>query len=538
MNRVSFFILAAVAAASLLGCGKGNFSERESEGKSGTFRYPITSEITTLDPAKVQDGDTIDALQQVFEGLVKWDENSKVVPDIAESWKISPDGKTYTFALRKGVKFHNRRAVSAQDFKYTMEREADPKFLSETAPGYMAQIDGFNDRWANKAQEIRGVKVVDDSHLAITTTTPCPYFLGLLTYPNYWVVCKEALDNGKEITSVAQMIGTGPFKADSYQPGQLLVLTANKDYWSGAPKIAKIERPIMKDPITRLNAFRMHELDLTPVGRQDIAGLSSDAQFKDQLHYFPRPALYYIGMNCKTYVPFRDRRVRRAFAMAIDSQKIVDTLLGGDSPESKCDVAKSILPPSVLGYRTNAAYIPFNLTAAKQLLAEAGYPNGKGMPPLTMYHRDGQTDVQRVAEAVSTQLSENLGVECSTKMLPWGEYLDKHNNHQLELFHMRWAADYLDPQDFLSLLLSTTGSENRIDYSNPQYDALCAKADMMVGHDEERLKLYAQAEDIVLQDAPFVPIYFEKDVELISPRVHGLRESVFGHLPHTTVSLE
>jgi oligopeptide transport system substrate-binding protein len=103
---------------------------------------------------------------------------------------------------------------------------------------------------------------------------------------------------------------------------------------------------------------------------------------------------------------------------------------------------------------------------------------------------------------------------------------------------MRWSADYLDPQNFLSLLLSTTGTENRIDYSNPQFDALCAKGDTMVGNDAERLKLYAQAEDIVLQDAPFVPIYIEKDAELISPRVHGLRESIFGHLPHTTVSLE
>jgi len=486
----------------------------------------------------VQDGDTIDALQQVFEGLVKWDENSKVIPNIAEKWDISPDGRTYTFTLNKGVKFHNGREVKADDFKYTIERETDPTFGSETAPSYLSVIDGFNEKWKKGASEVRGVKVVDDYHLAITTVKPCPYFLGLATYPNYWVVCKEAVGDKKQITGITQMVGTGAFKPESYAEKQLLVLAANKDYRGGAPKIDKIERPIILDSATRLNKFKSGELDLTRVERQDITGLNNDSKFKDQVKYFERPALYYVGMNCKTYAPFRDRNVRRAFAMAIDAQKIVDTILSGDVPDAKCPVAHSILPPSVLGFRTNAAYIPFNVQEAKRLLAAAGYADGKNMPTLTMYHRDGQPDVERVATAVAAQLHANLGVNCSLQMVPWAQYLDKHNKHQLEFFHMRWSADYLDPQNFLSLLLSTTGSENRIDYSNPVYDALCAQGDTMVGNDVERLKLYAQAEDIVLQDAPFIPIYIEKDAELISPRVHGLRESVFGHLPHTTVSLE
>ena len=428
--------------------------------------------------------------------------------------------------------------MTADDFKYTLERESDPLFGSETASSYMSVIDGFDEKFTKKAKEIRGVKAIDATHLAITTVKPCPYFLGLVTYPNYWVVCKEALDPGKEITNVKQMIGTGPYKAETYRERQQLNLISNKDYRDGGPKIDRIERPIVKDPPTRLNMFKSGQLDLTRIERQDIAGLASDPKFKDQVKYFERPALYYVGLNCTTYAPFKNRDVRRAFAMAIDSQKIVDDILGGTTADAKCPVAKSILPPSVLGFRTNAAALPFNVAEAKKLLAAAGYPDGKGLPTLTLYHRDGQTDVERVAVAIVTQLRQNLGIDCSTKMVPWGQYLDKHNKHDLEFFHMRWSADYLDPQNFLSLLLSTTGAENKINYSNPAYDALCAKADMMVGNDAERLKLYAQAEDMVLQDAPFIPIYIEKDAELISPRVHGLRESVFGHLPHNTVSLE
>ncbi len=536
-------MLSVAAVLALVGCGKGNFSERSSAGKENVFRYPITTDMTTLDPAKVQDGDTIDAIQQVFEGLVKWDEKNQVVPNIAEKWEIAPDGRTYTFTLNKGVKFHNGREVKAADFKYSIERAANPEFGSPTAADYLFAIDGFNDRWSKKAKDVRGVKVVDDYHLILVADKPRPYFLALLTYPDSFVVCKEALNNGGEIQKVEQMIGTGPYKATSFAPDQLLVLGSNKEYRLGAPKVDRIERTVIKDAQTRLNKFKSGELDLTRIERQDIPGLLADAKFKDQIHFFERPALYYVGLNCDTYAPFKDRNVRRAFAMAVDAQKLVDETLDGKNPDIQKlngvnPVAKSILPPSVLGFRSNANYIRFNLTEAKKLLAAAGYPDGKNMPPLVIYHRDGQTDVKLVAEAVATQLRQNLGVDCKTQMLPWGAYLDKHNKKQLEFFHMRWSADYLDPQNFLSLLLSTTGVENKINYSNPAFDALCAKGDTMVGKDDERLKLYAQAEDMVLQDAPFIPIYIEKDAELISPRIKGLRESVFGHLPHTTVSLE
>jgi len=542
MRRVSLFFLLSIAAGVMIGCGKGDFSKNTSGVKGTAFRYPISG-TTKLDPAMVQDGDTIDAIQQVFEGLVKWDEKNQVVPNIAEKIDIGPDGRTYTFTLRKDVKFHNGRQVTAQDFKYSIERAANPDFASPTAKDYLFAIDGFDDRWTKKAKEIRGVKVVDDFHLILVSDKPRPYFLGLLTYPDSYVVCKEALDNGGEIDKTSQMVGTGPFKAENYVPDQTLVLAANKDYRLGAPKVDRLERPIVKDNQTRITKFKNGDVDLTRIEREDVAGLLADPKFKDQVHFFERPALYYIGMNCKTYAPFRNRDVRRAFAMAIDTQKICNEQLGGNDADIKsrggaCPVATSILPPSVLGFRKDTNFIHYDVAQAKKLMAAAGYPDGKGMPSLTIYYRDGQTDVERVAVQVITQLRQNLGVECKTQMIPLGGYLDKHNKNQLEFFHMRWSADYLDPQNFLSLLLSTTGSENHIDYSNPAFDALCAQADTMVGKDTERLKLYAQAEDMVLQDAPFIPIYIERDAELISPKVHGLRESVFGHLPHTTTSVE
>jgi len=213
MKAASYTIVLAVLAMAVVGCSKGNFSERSSAGKENIFRYPISTSLTTLDPAKVQDGDTIDAIQQVFEGLVKFDEKNQVVPNIAEKWDISPDGKTYTFTLNKGVKFHNGREVVADDFKYSIERAANPLFSSPTASSYLFAIDGYDDVAKKKTKALRGIKVVDKYHLAITSDKPRPYFLGLLTYPTAYVVCKEALNNGGEINQVPQMIGTGPYKA-------------------------------------------------------------------------------------------------------------------------------------------------------------------------------------------------------------------------------------------------------------------------------------------------------------------------------------
>lgn len=515
----------------LAGCGKGNFSQRASEGKENVFRYPIVTNPTTLDPQVVQDGDTIDVIQNVYEGLVGWNEQNVPTANLAENWDLQDGGKTYIFHIKHGVKFHNGRELKAADFKFGFERACNPKLQSPTAATYLGDIVGVNERLAGKAPDVKGVSVVDDYTLKIQIDKPRAYFLSKLTYPVYFPVPKEAVDPDSEMKNLSQMIGTGPYKITQYVKDQIVVLTANKDYHGGAPQIEKIERPVITDATTRLNKFKSGEVDLVPLERQDVKPLQADPTYKDQLQFFPRPALWYVGMNLKQYPPLAKRDVRRAIAMAIDKKKIVQELLGGINTE-----ANSILPPGVFGYRENAKVIPYDPEGAKKLLAQAGYPGGQGFKPMTIYYRADRPDIEIVATAVATQLRQTLGLDVKLQSLEWRNYLEKHNRHELPFFHMRWAADYLDPENFLSLLLAGYGAENKIDYANPEYDALCRQGDASQDP-AERQRLYAQAEDIVLQDAPFVPIYFQRDAELISPRVHGLRESLFGHLPHTTVTL-
>lgn len=529
--RWATILCLAMSVGFVAGCGKGDFSQRQTKATSDSFRYPIFGDPTTLDPAMVQDGDTIDLLQQVFEGLTAWGTDNKPVPNLAEKWDISPNGTLYTFHLKHGVKFHNGDEVKADDVKYSFDRACDKALGSPVASNYMNDIVGAVDAIAGKAKGVAGVKVVDPYTVTIQIDKPRPYFLGKLTYPCAFVVSKKVALMGKEIRDIKSMVGTGPFKVTAYSPQQSLTLERFSDYHGGTPKVAKIERPIIKDAATRLNKFKNGEIDLCPLARQDVVGIQNDPALKDQLKFFDRPSLYYLGLNQGAYAPFKDKRVRQAFAMAVDRERIVSDNLGNVNK-----LANSILPPGVVGFRDSAKALAYNPTKAKELLAQAGFPGGKGLPPLTIYFRDGQPDVRIVAEAVTAQIKQNLGIDVSTRMLEWKTYLDKNTNNKLEFFHMRWAADYLDPQNFLSLLLASYGSENHVGYNNPAYDQLCSTADTTLD-EAKRLELYAKAEDIVLDDSPFIPVYFQRDAELISPRVQGLRESAFGHLPHTTVEI-
>ncbi len=531
MRRIGF----AALMASLLfvsSCGPGKFSSTAQAGKPGVFRYSIVTNPTTMDPHKVQDGDTIDLLQQIYEGLVGWDTNNKPVGYLAEKWDVSSDGLTYTFTLRD-AKFHNGRVVTADDVKYSFERTANPKLASPVSDAYFSGIVGLSDKFAGRAPEVSGVQVIDPKHVSITLKAPDRLFLGKLTYLAAAVVPKEDFPVDKEVSEVSQMVGCGPFKLKSYQPQQLITLEAFEDYHGGAPKVKTIERWVLGDPVTRLNKFKNGELDLVQLERQDIAGLQKDSKFKDQIHFYPRPSIYYIGMNSLMYPPFKDKRVRQAFAMAIDKEKIVNERLGGINL-----IANSIVPPGIPGGdRKDAKSFKYDPAAANALLAQAGYVKAVGLQPLTLTFREDRPDIKIVAEAVASMLKSNLGVEVKLQSMEWGAYLTKYNEKKQTFYHMRWAADYVDPENFLSHMLATWGPENKMGYASPEFDALCKEADAIQDIDKA-VGVYAKAEDVVLQDAPWIPIYFQRDAELINPRVKGLRESIFGHLPHTTVSVD
>jgi len=529
-------VLVGVAAISVFaGCGKsgggGGFSSRTAAAESNVLRYAIPTNPTTLDPAIVQDGDTIDLLHQMYESLVGWNEQNEVVGHLAESWEITPDAKVFTFKMRQGVKFQNGREVEAGDVKWSIERACNPKMASTTCTAYLGDVVGVQEVFDGKATEVSGIEVLDKGTIRFTLKQPAPYFLGKLSYLVSAALPKESVPADRQINKAEEAVGTGAYKLTKYEDKQLAILEPNAEYWGGKPTLTKIERPVIIDAELRLTKFRNGELDILLMQRQDLAGVESDAKLKPMIEYQNRAAIYYIGMNQTKYAPFKDKRVRQAFTMAVDREKITKELLGGVYP-----AAETIVPPGIPGHREKGKGFTYNVEAAKKLLAEAGYPDGKGMPALDISFQQGKPDIKTVAEGVAGMIKANLGVEVRAQPMEWGKYLEEYNAKNQVFYHMRWSADFYDMQNFLSHMLTTNGPENKFGYSNPEYDRLCNLADTTVAM-EQRIPLYQQAEDIVLEDAAWIPIYFQRDVVLVSPQVKGLRLGLGGYLPHTTTTV-
>ncbi|MBC8064965.1 MAG: hypothetical protein H7Y17_09055, partial [Chlorobia bacterium] len=220
---------------------------------------------------------------------------------------------------------------------------------------------------------------------------------------------------------------------------------------------------------------------------------------------------------------------RQAIAMAINRKRLVEDVFGNFNK-----IATGIIPPGVEGSRENILKYDYDVAKAKALLKESGW-EGK-IPSIDMYHRSEQADYGYVVASVQADLKQNLGININIKPMATAAYLDRYNKKTLPTYHMRWGADYLDPQNFLSIFFNTNGNENKFNYSNPEVDRLTEAADVEPDN-ATRMSLYAQAEDIVLADIAWVPLFYQRDAELVSPRIQGMRESLFGHLPHTTVSM-
>lgn len=533
---VAVLWIAMLAMLCLAGCGR---RQAEAPATQNVLRYALTSEPTTFDPALVRDGPTIDLLFQVFEGLVQWDENNRLQPNLAESWEVSEDGRVYTFRLKRGVKFHNGREVTAEDFKYSIERACDPELASPVSATYLNDIVGALDKLERRADEVKGVEVVDRYTLRITIDHPKAYFLAKLTYPTAYVVCREAIEQGGDEVNGRRLrinercaVGTGPFKITQYVPGSKVILSANKEYHAGAPQLDGIERPIVLDASTRHAMYERGDLDIVDVQKGDLLRDQQDPVLSQELRTFDRAAVFYLGLNQNAFPPFRDRRVRLALAYATDKEAIVKVALMG-VPQK----ANGILPPGVLGHDPNLQGIPYDPEKARQLLAEAGYPGGKGFPTLVLTFREKTPDLRRAAEMIKEQYRKELGIQVELREMEWGAFLDALDRKELPFIHLRWMADYLDAQNFLSVLLRSGAPENVVGYSNPRFDALCDQADRETD-EARRVQLYREAERIAIEDVPWIPLYFQRDVELIKPYVKGIRDSLMGHLPHVTTRIE
>lgn len=521
----------------LTGCPSSQGGGGLSTKVAGVLRYPIANEPSTLDPHVAEDGPTIDLLQNIYIGLVGWNEKTEVIPmAAAEMPKVSADGKVYTFTLRDGLKFHNGRAITAEDVKYSITRALDRRLASPVAVVYLDDIVGAKEFALGNAKEVTGVKVLDPKTVEITLVGSRPYFLGKLTYPTSYIVAKEEVEKGDKNDSGVFMInaknasgaGSGPFKLNSYTPQKSVILDANKDFVLGAPKLTRIERPIILDTRVARQQYDSGLLDIVALEKSNYT--QDKATLGDQVKTWQRAATWYVGMSQDAYPPFKNPKVRQALACAVDKQAIRTSVLLDINTAAEC-----IVPEGMSGYEPDFKGYSHDIVKAKQLLSEAGFPEGAGLPPLTLCFRQAQPDIVKTAQVLKEQFAA-IGVQVQLREMEYSALIKAFGNNEVVYFH-RWGADYPDPQNYLSLLLHSKSKENHVGYNNPEFDKLCEAAD--VENDKvKRAALYAKAQRIAVDDAAWIPIFYQRDMELIKPHVTGIRDGLLGHLPHLTVEVK
>lgn len=470
----------------------------------------------TLDPALTQDATSAAYIVEIFSGLVTLNQDLEVVPDIADSWELSADDTTYTFHLRHDAKFHDGKPVTAQDFKYSIERACDPATGSVVADAYLGDIVGARAKLRGEADEIAGVLVVDDHTLEITIDSPKAYFLSKLTYPTAFVVDQENVEGPAQPWTDTPN-GTGPFRLAEYQLDFRIVLERNEAYY-GTPKPALEQVNFMLAVGSPMTMYETGELDAVSVYLTDIERVSDPSNpLSKELSTTPVLSLFYIGFNVQE-PPFDDQKVRQAFNYAIDKDKYVEVVLKKMQAQ-----AKGILPPGMPGYNENLKGYPYDPERARQLIAESRYGDASKLPQITLNISGGGGVADKQVKAIVDMYKQNLEIDIAIQQTDWATYLWDLRAHRYQMFGLTagWIADYPDPQDFLDILFHSESRNNDTRYSNPEVDSLLEEAQGEQDF-EKRMELYQQAEQIIMDDAPIVPLTHDADYWLTKPYVEGM----------------
>ena len=497
------------------------FDDRPAQG--GTL-VRLWADPPTLDPHLASDTTSAGIVNEVYGGLVTLSLDYQPVLDLAESADISDDGLVYTFFLRDNAKFHDGKPVTAHDVKWSIERATDPDTLSTTAQTYLGDIVGVDDKLCTseqevagecqKADEVSGVRVIDDRTVEFTIDAPKSYFLAKLSYPTAFVLDREQVTD--DASWLEQPNGTGPFKLATYDIGELIILERNEFYHLGPPHLESVQMILSGG--SAMIMYENDEIHLTGVGIDDLPRLlDPNDPLNPELKRSPQDFdVFYVGLNVAE-PPFDDVKVRQALNFAVNLQSIADNVLDG-----RVSPATGVIPPGFPSHNENLRSYEYNPDLAMELLQQSTYGDALAsgdFPRITLTISGSfGTAVPQYLEVMLEQW-RTLGIEIDIQQTEWATFLQDVNETKYQMFTLGWIADYPDPQNFLDVLLHSESDSNHTNYGNPEVDRLLEEA--RVERDRERrFQIYNQAEQMIVDDAPWVWTWFSGEgYALIKPEV-------------------
>lgn len=555
MNLSIKIILFVVGILAFPGCGNNSYTNsidnRIAAGGisyGGVFHLNELENFRSLAPHSITDITSNNIASQLYEGLVKLDQKTlEVVPGLAESWEISPDGYIYTFHLREDVYFHDDecfpegigREVNADDVIYSFTQLFTPSAENDLYVTLGGRILGANEYYNSRLKyeadpkAVTGLRKINDNTVNIVLNEPFTGFLEMLATPGGWIFPEEAHEMyGIDMRS--NCVGTGPFIQKKLIENEIIILARNDKYWkkdihgNTLPYLDALKFTFIKEKKSEIQEFIKGNLDMVfEVTREDIFEYDLNMNLdkgeyetnKFLVQITPALSIQYYSFQQMSIV-FQDINVRKAFNYAIDRNAIVDFALNGLGVPAD----HGIVPPSFDNYPIeDVKGYEFSIPKARKYLAKAGYPGGKGFPRLTLsLNSGGGTANMLVADAVQKMLSENLGIYLDLSITGRAQHYERVETGKAEFWKDAWLADYYDPENFLCLFYgklvpddTTEGSYfNSTRYKNDDFDKLYSNA-IKEGDDAKRMELYCRADQKILDDAVIIPLYYDKTVRLL-----------------------
>ena len=489
------------------------------------LRININADPEMIDPVTFSALIAGDVLRNVYQNFTRVDETGKVLPALALKWTASADNLSWRFELRPNVKFHTGRTFSAKDVKASFEALLTPGSKAGLQLQYLQRIVGAKEVQSGASKDLAGVKVISPLVVEINFTAPDVLFP---VYPFMFFDTQVVADKGAN-WFMQGSAGTGPYMFASWQRGQSVYLKAFKDYWDGAPKIDGVRFLIVPAEETAVTMYEAGELDILMPASTDLnRRIMRDAKLKAEAQTVSAAQINYLGMNQNLYAPFKDKRVREAFCIAIDRDAMTRGLMGGLAQPLYGQIT-----PGIPGYNPAVKKIAFDPERAKKLLAEAGYAGGRGMPPLKIANlAPFRNEIAYYAD----QWKQVLGVQVDLDIQERATFLRSLNAGETPFFSWGWTADYPDALYYLSQVWHSKSPYNRARYSNPGFDALIDRA-TITADNQTRYKQYAAAESLLLDDWGTCGLFVRTSVAVVKPNVKGVVLAPMRMLPYAKVTI-
>ncbi len=524
-------LLSLALVCSLLSAAAVVPAQPREAAPGGVYRRPLGQDPATLDPARISDVYSRSVAQQLFDGLVHFDQTLTVSPALARFWKASRDGLTWTFTLRQGARFHHGREVTADDVVYSFTRILDPRTRSGAADAFSV-IKGAQEFREGKAPRVAGLRALDPHTVRVELAEASIPFVSILAVGHAKIVPREIVEQQGEAFG-SHPVGTGPFRLVRWDRGREIVLAANPDYFEGPPTLSRIVYRVF--PGAQVDAmyeeFQRGGLEDSPIPTREYRRIVADPGHV----YVKRPmiSVRFYGLNTRVK-PLDDRRVRQAIVHAIDRAALIEeAFLGRYTP------ARGILPPGMLAFNPHLRGYAHDPRMARELLARAGYPGGRGLPPLDIWSSVKHEGIIREHEMIHRNLAA-VGVEARFHyLLDWPAYSKMLAEGKAPVFLYAWFADVPDPDNFLFQLFHSRSSRNFTGYASRGVDDLLRDARRSTDL-PRRTELYRQAEQLVMNDAPVIPVWHYTYERLFQPYVKSVEVNGLGdpYIPLRKIRVE